>query len=440
MHNPQTMNYYSISNHAIKADFKGATLSGQAPDGGLYFPESIPQWEAEFINKLDQYNKTEIGFKIMQPYVGDTIPDTTLLRIIEETLDFEFPLRKINDQIHCMELFHGPTLAFKDLGARFLSRCMGYFAKDEKRKTVVLVATSGDTGGAVADAFYQVPGTTVVILYPSGKVSAVQEKQLTGLGGNIHALEVKGDFDDCQRLVKKAFLDEALKKNILLTSSNSINISRWLSQQIYYVLAYAQWKENEKPVIAVPSGNFGNLCAGLVAKKSGLPVDHFIAACNSNKAFTSYIHEGVFSPAASKPTLSNAMDVGNPSNFARIVELFQGDHAAIQKDISSDSISDAETVVAIREAYQQHQVQLDPHTAVAYAALKKWLLDKPEKKGIILGTAHPIKFPEVVEKTLSRSIEIPARLMDLLSRTKSSHPINPDYTEFKKTFQRLVGE
>ncbi len=440
MHNPQTMNFYSISNPAIKANFKEATLSGQAPDGGLFFPESIPHWEADFINKLDQYNKTEIGFKIMQPYVGNTIPDTTLFRIIEETLDFEFPLKKINDQIHCMELFHGPTLAFKDLGARFLSRCIGYFAKDEKRKTVVVVATSGDTGGAVADAFYQVPGTTVVILYPSGKVSAVQEKQLTGLGGNIHALEVKGDFDDCQRLVKKAFLDEALKKNILLTSSNSINISRWLSQQIYYVLAYAQWKENEKPVIAVPSGNFGNLCAGLVAKKSGLPVDHFIAACNSNKVFTSYIHEGVFLPTASKPTLSNAMDVGNPSNFARIVELFQGDHAAIQKDISSDSISDAETVTAIQEAYHQHQVQLDPHTAVAYAALKNWLSDKPEKKGIILGTAHPIKFPEVVEKALSRSIDIPARVLDLLSRTKSSHPIDPDYIMFKKTFQRLVGE
>jgi threonine synthase len=434
------MNYYSISNPAIKADFKEATLYGQAPDGGLFFPEYIPLWEADFINNLDRYNKTEIGFKIMHPYVGNTIPDTRLMKIIEETLDFEFPLKKINEQIHCMELFHGPTLAFKDLGARFLSRCMGYFAKGEKRKTVVLVATSGDTGGAVADAFYQVPGTEVVILYPSGKVSAVQEKQLTGLGGNIHALEVMGDFDDCQRLVKKAFLDEDLKKNILLTSSNSINISRWLSQQIYYVLAYAQWKESEKPGIAVPSGNFGNLCAGLVAKKSGLPVEHFIAACNSNRVFTSYIQAGIFLPAASKKTVSNAMDVGNPSNFARIIELYQGDHAEIQKDINSDSISDAETVAAIQEVYQQHQVQLDPHTAVAYAALKNWLSDKPEKKGIILGTAHPIKFPEVVEKALLAPIDIPGHVLDLLLRTKLSHPIEPDYVTFKKTFQQLVGQ
>lgn len=315
---------------------------------------------------------------------------------------------------------------------------MGYFARDEKQKTVVLVATSGDTGGAVADAFYQVPGTEVVILYPSGKVSPVQEKQLTGLGKNIYALEVKGDFDDCQRLVKKAFQDKDLKKDILLTSSNSINISRWLSQQIYYVLAYRQWHECNKPAMAIPSGNFGNLCAGLVAMKSGLPVDHFIAACNSNDVFTTYIQKGKFEPAASKATLSNAMDVGNPSNFLRITELFNGNHDAIQKEISSYSISDPETVSAIRKVHQLYDVQLDPHSAVAYAALEKWLADNPEKQGILLGTAHPIKFPEVVEKALSAPIEIPKHVRDVLSRPKSSFLIEPDYPTFKRTFQQLV--
>jgi threonine synthase len=433
------MNYYSISDRSITANFRQATMAGQAPDGGLFFPEYIPVWEKEFMHHLNSFSKAEIGFRVMQPFAGGMIPDAELLNIIEETLDFPFPLQQISDRIFCMELFHGPTLAFKDLGARFLSRCMGYFAKDNNQKNVVLVATSGDTGGAVADAFFNVPGTEVVILYPSGKVSSVQEKQLTGLGGNIHALEVNGDFDDCQRLVKQAFKDESLKKNILLTSSNSINISRWLSQQIYYVLACAQWKDPEPPVFSVPSGNFGNLCAGLLAQKSGLPAAHFIAACNSNDVFTQYIREGVYKPQSAKKTVSNAMDVGDPSNFSRILELYRGNHGVIKEEISSYTINDQETLAAIRDVNLRHHVLLDPHSAVAFASLEDWLVLHPSKKGIIMGTAHPIKFPDVVEQAVSAPVAMPARLKELLQRPKKAYPLEPTYAAFKKTFLELTG-
>lgn len=432
------MVYYSISNPSIKADFKQATLAGQASDGGLFFPAYIPAWEEDFIRQLKQLNKAEIGFRIMQPYVGGAIPDQVLYNIIEETLDFAIPLKKINNHIDCLELFHGPTLAFKDVGARFLSRCMGYFAKNNTQQTVVLVATSGDTGGAVADAFYQVPGTTVIILYPSGKVSLVQEKQLTGLGGNIHALEVDGDFDDCQRIVKEAFRDETLKKNILLTSSNSINICRWLPQQLYYALAYAQWGDDRQPACAVPSGNFGNMCAGLLAKRSGLPIHHFIAACNSNGVFTTYLRDGVFIPAASKTTVSNAMDVGNPSNYSRIMALYQGDLIALQKDVSSYSIPDAETIATMQKVHQLYQVALDPHTSVGYAAMEQWLATNPNQKGIVLGTAHPIKFPEVVEKALSTVLEVPQHIRKLLSSPKLAHSIAPNYLSFREIFVKLT--
>ncbi|HVZ96853.1 MAG TPA: threonine synthase, partial [Chitinophagaceae bacterium] len=306
------MLYFSTNNHSPKADFKEAAIRGQAPDKGLYFPEQIPVMEKDFITNLNAYTKEEIAFKVIAPFVGDTIPDAELRRIVAETVNFEFPLVQLDNNIFSLELFHGPTLAFKDVGARFMSRCLGCFVKNNDRKVTVLVATSGDTGGAVANGFYNVDGVDVVILYPSGKVSSVQELQLTTLGNNVTALEVEGTFDDCQQMVKQAFADEMLNKNMFLTSANSINVARWLPQQFYYFFALRQWQDKgHPPVISVPSGNFGNICAGLLAFRTGLPVSHFVAACNSNNVVTEYLHSGNYEPRKAIPTISNAMDVGN---------------------------------------------------------------------------------------------------------------------------------
>ena len=431
------MIYYNISNPAEKADFRTATLEGQPSGGGLYFPSHIPQWEKEFVKTLPNLSKAEIGFRIMQPFVGDSLTHSALFDIMQEVLSFEFPLRKIDDENWCLELFHGPTLAFKDLGARFLSRVMGHFAAVGGQKIIVLVATSGDTGGAVADAFHGVAGTEVVILYPSGKVSPVQEKQLTTHGGNIHALEVEGDFDDCQRLVKEAFRDEELKKGILLTSSNSINISRWLSQQIYYAIGMAQWSEADQPVIAVPSGNFGNLCAGLVAQQAGLPVQNFIAACNANRVFTNYLESGKYLPVSSVSTISNAMDVGNPSNFTRIQEMFKGREAELREKISSFSISDTLTRKTIRSAADKLDYIMDPHTAVAYAALEEWKTKNGKKPGIILGTAHPVKFPDVVEEEIQKKIILPEGLHGIMEKVKYAELISPDYQTLRNKIASL---
>jgi len=432
------MRYYSLNNHQHFVDFKEATLQGQAPDGGLYYPENIPVWNNDFIKNLKRKSKLEIGFDIMAPYVGNTIPKKELYSIIEETLDFDFPLQPISENIYSLELFHGPTLAFKDVGARFLSRCMGFFAGKLAQKIVVLVATSGDTGGAVADAFHNIPGTEVIILFPSGKVSPVQEKQLTALGGNIHALEIEGDFDDCQKLVKMAFMDDELKENILLTSSNSINVARWLPQQIYYALAMTQWAFDQEPIVAVPSGNFGNLCAGLVAKQSGLPIGHFMAACNANDAFTSYIKTGSYHPTSAIPTLSNAMDVGNPSNFARILAIFQDDHQMLQEAISSIAVSDVETLSTIKAVFEEFQYILDPHAAVAYGALKAHLLKQPEQKGFILGTAHPVKFPSVVKTAIGHEPIIPEVLVALMKKKKNARLIPPEYASFKSATLEIL--
>lgn len=432
------MKYFSLNNSNNFVDFREATLQGQAPDGGLYYPENIPVWNDYFIKNLKRKSKPAIGFDIMVPYVGNTIPEKELYSIIEETLDFDFPLQQISENIYSLELFHGPTLAFKDAGARFLSRCMGFFADKLAKKIVVLVATSGDTGGAVADAFHNIPGTEVIILYPSGKVSPVQEKQLTALGGNIHALEVEGDFDDCQKLVKMAFADEDLKKNILLTSSNSINVARWLPQQIYYALAMTQWEENHDPVVAVPSGNFGNLCAGLVAKQSGLPISHFIAACNANDVFTMYTRSGTFQAKPAIPTLSNAMDVGNPSNFDRILTIFQHNHQKLCEAISSISVSDAETSDTIKSVFGKYNYILDPHAAVAYTALQYHLCKNPEKKGFILGTAHPVKFPTVVQEAIGLTPSLPEHLDALMKKNKTAHLTPPEYESFKSRIRDVL--
>ena len=434
------MKYYSINRNSPKVDFKTATINGQAPDKGLYFPEYIPKWNPAFISNLKKMSPVNIGFEIMKPYVGDSIPDVDLMQIMQEILSFDIPLKKIEENIYCLELFHGPTLAFKDLGARFLSRCLGYFAKQQNEKIIILVATSGDTGGAVADGFYNVPGTEVVILYPSGKVSEVQEKQLTGLGGNIHALEIEGDFDDCQRLVKLAFADNELQRLGMLTSANSINISRWLSQQIYYAIALSQWEENTRPIISVPSGNFGNLCAGLVAKVSGLPIKHFIAACNQNDVFTRYIETGRYEPTTSIPTISNAMDVGNPSNFIRILELFGNDHERIKEIVSSFSFTDEETADTIKNVYKSSHTVMDPHTAVAFSGLKTYLADNPHEKGFILATAHPSKFAPTVEKIIDQKINIPGHIQHIMNSQKHATLLPPVFSEFKKKLLGIFNE
>ena len=350
------MKFYSLKRQSQSVDFKEATRRGQPPDKGLYFPEELPVWDRSFISQLKSLSNEEIAFRVISPYTSGSIPEEILRRIVAATISFDIPLRRVTENIWSLELFHGPTLAFKDVGARFMSRCLGYFSRDRKEKVIVLVATSGDTGGAVANGFYDVDGVDVVILYPSGKVSPVQEKQLTTLGKNIHALEVKGNFDDCQKMVKLAFMDKQLTDSLFLTSANSINVARWLPQQFYYVLALKQWPWPEQPpVISVPSGNFGNICAGLLAHHSGLPVDHFIAACNVNDVVPRYMATEKYEPMKALQTLSNAMDVGDPSNFVRIIELFGNRFSELSNKLSSVSISDGETEETIRRVFENYQ-------------------------------------------------------------------------------------
>ncbi len=421
------MQYFSTNHQSPKVDFKEATINGQAPDKGLYFPERIPEVSKELIDNINQYSNEEIAFQVMQPYVGDTIPEAELRSIVSETINFDIPLVKVTDRIASLELYHGPTLAFKDIGARFMSRCLGYFVKEQQQKVTVLVATSGDTGGAVANGFYDVDGIEVVILYPSGKVSSVQEKQLTTLGKNIHALEVAGTFDDCQQMVKQAFTDETLKEKLFLTSANSINVARWLPQQLYYFFAYKQWTDkNNPPVIAVPSGNFGNICAGILAHISGLPVKHFIAACNANDVVPDFMVTEKYQPKKSVATISNAMDVGNPSNFIRILELFHHEFKSLQHIFSSCSISDDETKATLRAVYQTQQYLLDPHGAVGFLALERYLEQHPDQKGMVLETAHPVKFYDVVEPVIGEAVSIPETIQQQLMLEKRSIKINAD--------------
>lgn len=426
------MQYYSLNKQAPDVSFKEATILGQAPDKGLYFPRSIPTLDEEFVKQIQAYSKQDLAFKIMLPYVGNAITEEALFQIVSDTIDFEFPLVPINDSISSLELFHGPTLAFKDVGARFMSRCLGYFSQGQTRKITVLVATSGDTGGAVANGFLGVEGVDVVILYPSGKVSPVQELQLTTCGQNITALEVNGSFDDCQAMVKSAFMDADLNKHMQLTSANSINVARWLPQQLYYFFAYQQWKEKDNPpVIAVPSGNFGNICAGLVASISGLPVKHFIAACNVNDSVPEYLRTGTYQPKKAVSTISNAMDVGAPSNFIRILELFESNYQSLTSLISGYTISDETTKTTIKDVFDTYQYILDPHGAVAYNALAQYLNIHPDQKGIMLETAHPVKFPETVEAAIGKDLEIPSTAKALFGKEKFSISLSADFGELK---------
>ena len=423
------MNYYSLHRKSPNTTFKNAVIQGLAKDRGIYFPETITQISKEFINNIENYSNEEIAFEAIKQFVGDEIPKQKLKEIISETVSFDFPVVKIDDNIGTLELFHGPTMAFKDVGAKFMAKCLEYFNRDNDNEVTVLVATSGDTGGAVANGFLGAKGVNVVILYPSGKVSDIQEKQLTTLGNNITALEVNGVFDDCQEMVKTAFLDEEITKT--LTSANSINVARWLPQMFYFFFAYKQLKKKNKDIVfSVPSGNFGNICAGIMAQKLGLPIKHFIAATNVNDTVPNYLVEGVYNPKPSKATISNAMDVGNPSNFIRIQELFNNDFEILKNTFSSYSFSDDLTRTMMKEIYINSGYIADPHGAVGYLGLKKHGL-KDNEYGIFLETAHPVKFLDVVEENLPVKIEIPSQIKKVFDKKKVALKVST-YQDLKK--------
>jgi len=425
------MKYYSLNHNAPEVSFKEAVIQGLASDKGLYFPQTITPLNPAFFNVIENLSHNDIAFDVIQQFVGDDIPEDNLREIIKDTLSFDFPVVEVENGIYSLELWHGPTMAFKDVGARFMSRCLAYFNKDKKdSKNTVLVATSGDTGGAVASGFLGVDGVDVVILYPSGKVSDIQEKQLTTLGKNIKALEVDGAFDDCQDMVKKAFLDETLAhKN--LTSANSINIARWLPQMFYFFFAYKALKSQNKPLVfSCPSGNFGNICAGIMAKKLGLPIEHFVASTNVNDTVPRFLENGKYDPKPSKATISNAMDVGNPSNFIRIQELYNHDLKAFEKDFSSYSYTDEETLEALKNIYKADGYIAEPHGAVGYLGLKKELQKHDNAIGVFLETAHPIKFLDVVEPALGITLPIPEQIESVMNEEKVSVKIST-YEELK---------
>ena len=425
------MRYYSLNHNSKDTSFKNAVIRGLAPDRGLYFPNQIPILSKKFFENIEHISVPEMAFQIIKPYVGKEIDDKKLLSIVTETLNFEFPTVEITDNIAAFELFHGPTLAFKDVGARFMARALGHFSKSMEDNTTVLVATSGDTGGAVANGFLGVDGVEVIILYPKGKISEIQEKQITTLGQNITALEVDGVFDDCQEMVKAAFLDPSLTK-MNLTSANSINVARWLPQMFYYFIAYRSLKnKNKKLVFSVPSGNFGNICAGVMAQQMGLPIDHFIASTNSNDSVPRYLKTGNFEPLQTIQTISNAMDVGNPSNFIRIQKIFNNDIFRMKKIISGYSYSDIETKKSLIEIYKKNGYIADPHGAIGFLGLKEYLSKQnKDHYGVFLETAHPVKFIDSVEKILKLKVQIPNRLKSALSKKKSCIPIK-DFSELK---------
>lgn len=425
------MEYYSLNHNAPKVSFQEAVIFGLAPDKGLYFPNEITPITADFYENIEHFSNEEIAYYTIKQFIGDEIPEQNLKQIIAETLCFEFPTVKVEENIYALELYHGPTMAFKDVGARFMSRCLAYFNRNNNNnKNTVLVATSGDTGGAVASGFLGVDGVDVVILYPSGKVSEIQEKQLTALGQNIAALEVDGVFDDCQDMVKKAFLDESLQhKN--LTSANSINIARWLPQMFYFFFAYKQLKHLEKPLVfSCPSGNFGNICAGILAKKLGLPIEHFVASTNINDTVPQFLKSGTYNPKPSKSTISNAMDVGNPSNFIRIREMYQNDMEKIKKDFSSYPFTDEETRQTMQSIYNESGYIAEPHGAVGYLGLKREMQRHPDSIGVFLETAHPIKFLNTVEPVLNVKLPVPVQIESVMNSEKVSVRIKT-YEELK---------
>ncbi len=427
------MRYYSTNNNSPHAALHEAVVKGLAPDKGLYMPEVIKALPASFFEHIEELSFQEIAYQVADAFFGEDIPADTLKQIVYDTLSFDAPVVEVKENIYSLELFHGPTLAFKDVGARFMARLLGYFIRQEGKQQVnVLVATSGDTGSAVANGFLGVEGIHVYVLYPKGKVSEIQEKQFTTLGRNITALEVEGVFDDCQALVKNAFMDAELNAHMKLTSANSINVARFLPQAFYYFYAYAQLKKLGKAdnlVICVPSGNFGNITAGLFGKRMGLPVKRFIAANNRNDIFYQYLQTGIYHPQASIATIANAMDVGDPSNFARIYDLYGGSHEAIKSEISGATYTDEQIRETVDNVYQQSGYLLDPHGACGYRALTEGL--QPDEVGVFLETAHPAKFCDTVESIIGVRVEIPAKLQAFMAGSKQSISMSKEFAAFK---------
>jgi threonine synthase len=430
------MQFYSTNNQPETFNFKESLELGIAPDGGLFMPKYFP---IDFGINADR-SLNQIAFDLTRLFI-EQIDDSELNEITSKLYDFDAPLIQLDENTFILELFHGPTLAFKDFGALFLSRFQSYFSKKDQKELVILVATSGDTGSAVANAFFNVDGIKVVLLYPSGRVSKIQEQQLTTLGGNINALEVDGTFDNCQSLVKSAFNDTQLKNSFNLTSANSINIGRLIPQTFYYLRAYSQLKEKNLPLyFFVPSGNLGNLTAGLFAKKMGLPVTKFISCLNVNDTFEYYVNTGLFNPKDAIPTLSNAMDVGNPSNLARIRDLYNENYSAMRNDISVISFNDEETLQGIKEVYQTYGYKICPHTAIGYLGMKNFEAVNQKNKSIkiILSTAHPAKFQKIVEDSLGIAVSLPERLEHCLSNKKSSIKVNSNFESFKSLLNKIL--
>ena len=426
------MKYYSTNHKSDDVTLRDAVVRGLAPDRGLYMPERLNKLDKEFFDNIDKMTFQEMSFEVAKAFFGEDIPADDLKRIVYDTLAFETPVVKVEDNIYSLELFHGPTLAFKDVGARFMARLLGYFNKEEKQLVNVLVATSGDTGSAVANGFLGVEGVHVYVLYPKGKVSPIQECQFTTLGRNITAVEIDGVFDDCQALVKNAFMDAELNQRMKLTSANSINVARFLPQAFYYFNAYAQMKRLGKAdnlVICVPSGNFGNITAGLFGWFMGLPVKRFIAANNANDIFYNYLKSGVYSPKPSVQTLANAMDVGDPSNFARVLALYGGSHKDIAGHIGGATYTDEQIKETLKDCYERTGYLLDPHGTCGYRALKEQL--QPGEYGVFLETAHPAKFKEKVDAITGGDVEIPARLQAFMKGTKQSVALSKDYADFR---------
>ena len=429
------MLYYSTNRHTSPVSLEEAVAKGLANDRGLFMPERIPTLPAEFFDRIDTLSFQETARTVADAFFGQDVEANALHRIVDDTLAFDVPLVHVCDNIYSLELYHGPTLAFKDVGARFMSRLLAYFIRQrgQQRPVHVLVATSGDTGSAVANGFLGVEGIHVHVLYPKGLVSPIQECQFTTLGRNITAIEVDGTFDDCQRMVKAAFLDPELHHRLCLTSANSINVARFLPQSFYYFHAYAQLKRAGRAdggvVVCVPSGNFGNITAGLFAARMGLPVSRFIAANNRNDIFYQYLRTGVYSPRPSIATIANAMDVGAPSNFARILALYDDSHDAISADISGATYTDEQIADTVRTTWQQHRYLLDPHGACGYRALQEGL--RPGETGVFLETAHPAKFKDTVERIIGQPVDIPAKLQAFMQGTKQSVPMPKDFPAFK---------
>jgi threonine synthase len=434
------MEYYSTRAPDFRVDLKEAVLRSLPPDNGLYMPERIPVLGEGFWGGYRELSFGEIGRRVAGAFFGEDVPADALDEIVEGTLGFPAPVAELGEQDRVLELFHGPTLAFKDFGARFMARLMGWLTRDDEGELTVLVATSGDTGGAVASAFHGVEGTRVIILYPKGKVSGLQEKQLTALGGNITALEVEGSFDDCQRMVKAAFLDRELSERLNLTSANSINISRLVPQSFYYIEAAKQLPEGVEPVFVVPSGNYGNLTAGLLAAGIGLPVKHFVASTNANDVVPRFLAEGFYDPRRTIATISNAMDVGAPSNFARMLDLFGEEHASMVARISGFAFDDDETRAAIREVHETTGYVIDPHGAVGWLAAKAWRVAQLADTTVVLETAHPAKFLDVIEEELGEGVvEVPERLACLAEREKVAVAMGADEGEFMGWLESQPG-